>query len=39
MTYHSLTQSKQTQNEIREKLQVAIDKLEEEQVELIEKIQ
>ena len=39
MTYHSLTQSKQTQIEIREKLQVAIDKLEEEQVELIEKIQ
>ena len=39
MTYHSLTQSKQTQMEIREKLQVAIDKLEEEQIELLEKIQ
>ena len=39
MTFHSLTQAKQEQLEIREKLADAIDSLEEEQTYLLEQIQ
>ena len=38
MTFHSLTQSKEKQQEIQEKLAEAIDQLEEEQQYLLEKI-
>lgn len=39
MTFHSLTQAKQEQADIREQLADAIDQLEEEQTYLLEKIQ